>query len=491
MRQDIASLIYSQFEVQGSEGTGNAVDQLVQKMRATPVPYVDMIEGELTFPFTDNLTAYRSVDIERMKGLLGLLRVIGTTEARTLLHTAYYELAQDFDVLSPMWRDTLAYVGAGWNNDEELRNLHFSTGTTMFLHNITLGFLGELNDNTVLEHALERYYKIYKNSSARVGIEEYSLAVTGSAPPPAGSHYITLNAGWNMISAYLEPAYSDLDIVLAALLADSTFTLINDAHGKKYWPAEGIYTLQSWDYQRAYKIRMAQADTLVVSGRLVQPELEPIVLSRVYDWNTSTGINTPAYLRGSPMPVDQAVASIATSLIMVKDIVGNIYYPEYGINTLGDMEPGQGYIVYLSAPDTLLYPTNGETLSAVRQARPAPAVAHYLIEGVTDAQAHLLVRDGSRSDGDEVGVWTTDGRLVGSGVFQAGVASVAIWGNEDDAAVKTGPRGAREGEALTLTVWTAVTGEEQSLPVRRLRNGIGRRVERLQFVPNAIWIMEP
>jgi len=52
------------------------------------------------------------------------------------------------------------------------------------------------------------------------------------------------------------------------------------------------------------------------------------------------------------------VVSIASDLVMVKDKDGRIYYPDYGINTIGDLQPGQGYKIYVDQASTLTFPAN-------------------------------------------------------------------------------------------------------------------------------------
>lgn len=61
------------------------------------------------------------------------------------------------------------------------------------------------------------------------------------------------------------------------------------------------------------------------------------------------------------MSVEQAIASVASHLVMVKDGQGRIYHPQYGINTIGNMEPGQGYEVFVDQAATLTFPANTVT----------------------------------------------------------------------------------------------------------------------------------
>ena len=63
-----------------------------------------------------------------------------------------------------------------------------------------------------------------------------------------------------------------------------------------------------------------------------------------------------AYLPESMMPIEDALNSVEDSLYVVKDGLGRAYWPAYGINQIGDMQPGSGYQIYMNAAGALLYP---------------------------------------------------------------------------------------------------------------------------------------
>jgi hypothetical protein len=69
------------------------------------------------------------------------------------------------------------------------------------------------------------------------------------------------------------------------------------------------------------------------------------------------GWNFVAYLPDTAMPVADAFASIESKLAIVKDGAGNTYVPALGINTIGELQPGLGYKVYLREAASFSYPT--------------------------------------------------------------------------------------------------------------------------------------
>lgn len=68
-------------------------------------------------------------------------------------------------------------------------------------------------------------------------------------------------------------------------------------------------------------------------------------------WNTISGYT---------IPDNPALASvfqnIVSSILVVKNNAGQTYIPNFGINTIGSMLPGQGYQIKMAAPATLVYP---------------------------------------------------------------------------------------------------------------------------------------
>lgn len=159
---------------------------------------------------------------------------------------------------------------------------------------------------------------------------------------------LDLKTGWNMVSS---PLLAD-DPVLSTLLAGiaDDVVLMKDNAGNIYWPAYDIDSIGSWDARQAYQIYMSSPATLVMSGVASDPASMPIPLSR--------GWSMPAYLRRTALPIEEALASVGGSLVLVKNGAGQIYWPAYDIDTIGEMQPGQGYQLYMSSPGTLLYPGN-------------------------------------------------------------------------------------------------------------------------------------
>ncbi|MCO5252173.1 MAG: fibrobacter succinogenes major paralogous domain-containing protein [Candidatus Kapabacteria bacterium] len=163
-------------------------------------------------------------------------------------------------------------------------------------------------------------------------------------------HNITLNLGWNLISTYVEPEFAALENVFSAI--EGSTVIVKNNSGQIYYPEFDINDIGNWDVKQGYQVYMSSAETLTISGEKVVPETTEITLT--------TGWNMLAYLRDNAMDIEIALASLVADdkLVIAKDNMGNVFYPAFDINMIGDMLPGQGYQIYLISGATLTYPEN-------------------------------------------------------------------------------------------------------------------------------------
>jgi hypothetical protein len=282
------------------------------------------------------------------------------------------------------------------------------------------------------------------------------------------THSIALASGWNMISSFVDPANPDLQTLLASILPN--LVIVKNGAGQVFWPEFNINTIGNWKVRDGYQINMKTATTLSISGVQVAPEAASISLSQ--------GWNLIAYLRNSSMSIETALAGIANRLVIVKNNAGQVYWPEFNINTIGSMLPGEGYQINVSQAATLKYPANSASSPGLapskalmadgeqedRQPQHFPAVAN------TGANAILLVEFPHAADGDEIAVLTSKAVRVGSGVFHQQKAVITIWG--DQALTTNVVEGASEGEALSLKLWSRADQTEKVLAVSALTDAL-------------------
>ena len=159
---------------------------------------------------------------------------------------------------------------------------------------------------------------------------------------------IALDAGWNMISSYVAPNEPDMLDVVSNIASD--VLLVKNSLGDAAIPSLEINAIGDWMVEEGYKLKAADATTLVIGCEQVDPTTTPI--------SVPSGWSIIAYLRTSDMDVATALSTIAGDILLVKDVYGNSYIPSLNINTIGDMTPGQGYKVKMANAVTLTYPGN-------------------------------------------------------------------------------------------------------------------------------------
>ncbi len=174
-----------------------------------------------------------------------------------------------------------------------------------------------------------------------------STIFTVDADPQPPSQTIPIS-GWSMISSYIQPA----DPLFANVIdpVASKLVLAKNGRGEVYWPAYTIDQIGQWTAVEGYQVYVSQSTTLTITGTIIDPAQTPIDLT--------AGWNLAAYLRETPHPIGDALASISTELLLVKDGDGNVYWPEFLIDGIGEMQPGNGYQMYLTEPGVLTYPAN-------------------------------------------------------------------------------------------------------------------------------------
>jgi spore coat protein A, manganese oxidase len=282
---------------------------------------------------------------------------------------------------------------------------------------------------------------------------------------PLASHCFIIPPGWNMVSTYVRPAQAAIDSIAQPFV--DNLVLIKNGSGQVFWPALGVRSLTSWNNAEGYQVYMAHGDTAAFNGVIEQPETKPISLL--------SGWNMVGYLRYSPQAPVASFTSIASRLVVAKDNFGQVYWPAYGINTIGSLVPGQGYQLYLSSASTLTYPANDVlTPNCARAIAPAPRYAastnHFTPSfSKTGASATILLRfKEDVADMDEVAVRTLKGDYVGTGSIENKQAILTLWG--DDAATPA-VDGATEGETLSLSYWSASGKVEKYLTITSLTDG--------------------
>ena len=159
---------------------------------------------------------------------------------------------------------------------------------------------------------------------------------------------IELSLGWNLISTYIIPDYPNIFDVFEPIV--NNLFLAKDEFGNVFWPEWDLNNIGDNTPGKAYKIKMNADDTLQVRGAVADPLNYPLVLP--YGWSFL------GYLLSQNEDPSVILESIEDDIMLIKNDIGNIYFPEYNVNTMGDMIPGQGYQIRMTAEREFIYPLN-------------------------------------------------------------------------------------------------------------------------------------
>jgi hypothetical protein len=233
---------------------------------------------------------------------------------------------------------------------------------------------------------------------------------------------INLSQGWNMISSYIAADMPSMEDVFSEI--NDELVICKSGTGNVYLPEYEINDIGNWNKYEGYQVYMNQAESFIMSGTAAEPENETI--------NLSTGWHIVSYLRKTAMDISTAIESIDDNLIIAKDNLGNVYLPEFEINTIGDMLPGQGYQIYLSSGDALTYPPNsaGKYNSPIYRYSKSIIPVLPQISGTGNSMTTVVEFD-ERYNGLLFIAHDDKGRLVGSAIIENGICPIVIWQDDE------------------------------------------------------------
>ena len=273
------------------------------------------------------------------------------------------------------------------------------------------------------------------------------------------TQYINLPEGWSIFSTYIDAFEPNLDSVFADIVAN--VIIVKDGFGLIYWPQWTINTIGSLTIGEGYQIKMLSTDTLGVTGLPVVPELTPIQIPQ--------GWSIIGYLRQSPASIETMLNPIVSEIIIVKNGMGQVYWPSWGVNSIGNMNPGEGYHIKLSTGQTLTYPANGNFSKSEVHIEQAQYFNSPQNTGSNMTLGIPLSSWESLPDiGDEVGVFSQAGELFGSSVFAGGNMAITLWGDDE---YSSETDGLIADEQFTVRIWNSENQSESEVLIEHWIEG--------------------
>ncbi|MBE0638800.1 MAG: T9SS type A sorting domain-containing protein [Bacteroidales bacterium] len=151
------------------------------------------------------------------------------------------------------------------------------------------------------------------------------------------SHSISIPSGWSGISSYVIPSQPAMEDVFGPI---SNELIIAQTMTQMYFPGENINQIGNWVSHSAYKVKATAACTLPIAGELETD----MTVSLDAGWNLLPVV--------SPSGANAAgLLSLVNGFVIAKDVAGiGVYWPQYSINSIGNLQSGKAYYVLLTAP---------------------------------------------------------------------------------------------------------------------------------------------
>jgi hypothetical protein len=257
----------------------------------------------------------------------------------------------------------------------------------------------------------------------------------------------------------VDPVNPALDDIFNEVIDD---LIILQSLTEVYWPGENLNTIGNWNTQDGYAIKVANQIELTIAGtRLSDRSLQ-----------LSEGWNLIPVLNECETTVEALFAG--KGVTVVKEVAGwQLYWQQYGINTLQNLQPGSAYFVLMSNAATVTFPgctKSGDTfgvnntnlwMTEMINASPwnsfSPMPNAHLIAIPQSVINSSLIRSGNY-----LGAFDQNGNCFGIIRWNGNNTSLALFSDDPTSVEKDG---FTSGENLTLRMFDVTTGKEYSLGI--------------------------
>jgi hypothetical protein len=290
---------------------------------------------------------------------------------------------------------------------------------------------------------------------------------------------ISLLQGWSIISTYIVPFEPNCYDVFDPVLSD--FVIAKNGAGAVFWPLYSLNQIGSLVLGEGYQLKMIVYNTLDIVGTACEPQNTPI--------NLPGGWSIAGYLRQTSGLIVTMLSPIVSNIIIVKNGAGNVYWPQYTVDNIVNMNPGEGYQIKVTSPVVLTYPANSSNIYKVDVNVPESGhfgkpvntgnnmtlglpyltlnPSHTTEKGIISTSVVLGEYEVVKP---EIGIFTQNGLLIGSGICNNKFTAITLWGDDELTPEKDG---LAENETFSLVVWNPETGVELPVEVENWFEGDG------------------
>lgn len=275
-----------------------------------------------------------------------------------------------------------------------------------------------------------------------------------------GEQQITLNSAYCFASGYIIPSNPDMMNLCGELIANETLDFVRNTEGnmlQKIGP-NWVNGIGNWNTTQGYLFRMNADDEIFIDGNYISDNTMQVL---------EPGYTFISYLPHDPMDALEASEHILENLNFMRDSDGKSLTrvgPNW-INNIGNMEPGEGFLVSMNEADSLFFPSNGS--KTVMLADDEASFFNFKGGNPADPVFTLYLSLGSDVEvGDEVAAWS-GGRLLGCTRLTGNNAlknDLAVFSTLSEA------KGYMAGNPIHLSLYDASEEKEFALDFEMLDN---------------------
>ena len=238
-------------------------------------------------------------------------------------------------------------------------------------------------------------------------------------------------------------------------------TIVKDENGSVYWPMFGLNSIGDLTDGKGYQAKMMADDVLELEGNLVPSDLQ---------LELSSGWGIMGYLHVTEYNAADMMAPVVNQLTILKDENGSVYWPMFGLNSIGEMLPGKGYQVKMMENTSFSYPSGGRfgysdvTLVDKTIFYDSPYnTGNNMTVGLPTSAWQIMP-----AIGDEIAAYDESGKLIGSTTFGGENIALTVWGDDLTTSTKDG---LTIGEKVTFKLWNSDMNTESTLVVTKWDTG--------------------
>jgi len=249
---------------------------------------------------------------------------------------------------------------------------------------------------------------------------------------------VELSAGYSFISTRIIPEDPDFQAICSDILPNLDFVRNTAGDMLRKIGPNWINGIGDWITTEGYLFRMNNADELIILGEIIDPQT-PISLI--------TGYQFISFLPESPNNALDVFTDVLVNLDFVRNSIGGMLRKigPIWVNGIGDMNPGEGYLVKMLNADELIYSVADEKSEIRSDLLPE----FFLFEGGNAADNVYTIYIDGLNIGDEVAAYDGE-KMIGSVVINSQNAfdnDLAVFNT-----INSG-QGYQAGNPIQLKVW--------------------------------------